>query len=197
MHTICRYRRTGRHFIDSGPAAELIRMKIHVNLAAREVQFMWHVLPGAFQLLTSRVLERAKSRIASIRGSYSCPRSTTLSGQRKAIQKPVYIMPTKWQHLRPTSCHDTGAFWDHVRKYVMGRKFQVTPKDDVILSHCRWLTLQVSHFASHISSDRAIHLRKGGSNNHFKGTVGNKKDSHQYHAGNQFTMCLQSNLSVV
>ena len=73
-------------------------------------------------------------------GWYSCLCSTTMNGQRKAIQKLVCTMPKMWQHLRPNCSMDTGASWSPRQKYVVERKFQRTSIKKRCCSHCTWLT---------------------------------------------------------
>ena len=75
-----------------------------------------------------------------MRESYSCLCSTTLSGQRKAIQKFVCIMLKKWQRLRPNSSQDTGASWGPRQKIRDGTKNPTNLQDSWILSHYWWLT---------------------------------------------------------
>ena len=76
----------------------------NLNLAAREVQFIWH-------MHIQRCVNRQTPESFDEGGSSSCLCSTTLDGQRKARQKLVCTMPQKWQHLRPISSQDTGASW--------------------------------------------------------------------------------------
>ena len=65
-------------------------------------------------------------------GSYSCPCSTTLNGQRKAAQKLGC--------MRPNSSQDTGASWSPRQKVRGGTEIPTSLKDNVILPHCRWVT---------------------------------------------------------
>ena len=114
-----------------------------LSLAAREVQFIWHVLPGASFLDIKKHIQRyltGKIQNPLLGGSYSCLCSTTLDRQRKAIEKLVGTMPKKWQHWRPTSSQYTGASWSPRPKISGGTHIPPNLKDNGILSHCRWLT---------------------------------------------------------
>ena len=66
------------------------------NLAAREVQFIWHELPGASAIGIKRHIQdysNGHNPEYLMKGSSSCLCSTTLNGQK---QYRTMIMPKKW-----------------------------------------------------------------------------------------------------
>ena len=124
--------RWSRIMLLSDPAAELIRMKVHVsdsilcvgvsnpnpsnNWATKWQPEKCDSFGTYLQLLrpfkSRSILKKTwtcKLQNLLMRESFSYLCSTTLNGQWKAIQKPVCPTPSKWQHLRPNSSQDTGA----------------------------------------------------------------------------------------
>ena len=112
-----------------------------LNLATREVQFIWHILPGASTLDIEKHIQRYLNgqnpesfdeRILS----YSCLCSSTLNGQRKAIQKLVCTMPKRWQHLRPNSSQDTSVSWSPRQKMRGGTQNPTNFKENENILKC-------------------------------------------------------------
>ena len=132
----------------------------NLNLAARALTFIWHVLPVA-STRQSRILFGItwmdKNPEYSDEKSFSCPRSTTLNGQKKATPKLVCMMTKKWQHLRPNSSQDTGVSWSPRQKKRGGTQM---PTNSPRIMGCGRIAdgwhIQVSHSPPNISCDRAI-----------------------------------------
>ena len=111
------------------------------NLAAREVQFIWHVHPGASgiqNLSADRIIIQINS--IAMKGSYSCPCSTTFNGQTKAIQIPGCTMRKKWQNLRPRPSQDTGSSWGLRQNIRGGTENPTSLRENEISSQCRCIT---------------------------------------------------------
>ena len=145
--------------------AKLVRMKVHVfsgatqfedvwnehgcatklNSAAREVQFMCHVPPGASALnikkhiqtnLKGRNPESYEDWITCM--SMSNDLEWTKQGKTETC---LHNARKKWQHLRhhSNSNQDTGAgaSWGPRQTIRCGTEY---PTDNGTLSNCRWLT---------------------------------------------------------
>ena len=85
----------------------------------------------------------AKLQNSLMKGSCSCRCSTTLGGQREAIQKSVCTTPKTWQHVQPNPNQDTGASNGPRQKIRGGTPIPTNLKENMILSHCRSLTYLV------------------------------------------------------
>ena len=127
-----------------------------LNLTAREVPFMWHLVPGASNLdIKKRVqtyLNGRKAdfffedRIIFMPMCNDTDREKERSGEGKATQRFVCTVPLMRPHLRHNSGNGHWCIWAPAsEKHVLEREFQE------LLSHCRWLkypsvTLRVPYF---------------------------------------------------
>ena len=119
------------------------------NLAAREVQFIWHVLPGASAIDIKRNFQKYLNGQNPESLHERINTENCLHTSKEVAAFATQFKPGHW------------CFLARVRKYVVERKFQRTSR---ILRCCRiadgW-HIQVSHFPPDISSDRAIIDRLG------------------------------------
>ena len=63
----------------------------------------------------------------------------TWAWQMTATRRSVGTMPEKWKHVRHGKSQDTGAFSRRRHKTRGVTEIPPNSKDNVILSHCRWL----------------------------------------------------------
>ena len=142
-------------------------------------------------LMTSRGMFRntwtGKLRKPLMRGCKICLRSTTLNGQRKAMQKLCLHNANE-----VAACHGALSVPRQIRG---GTEIPTKLRENSISSHRKWLTFSsVALYHPTFSSDRAIslgQLRKGGRHYPFQRTVDNKKIL------KQSSLYLQSNVPVV
>ena len=138
---------------------------------AREVRFIWHVLPRASTIPFKRhIQEDLKGQTPeSFDEVILCMSlSNDINGQRKAIQKLVCTMSKKWQRQARTLVLPG-------QKIRGGTEIPTNFKEHVILSLCEWLTyssvILPTRFFQRQSHHRLVKERRKPL--HFQGTFDN------------------------
>ena len=117
-----------------------------INLAAREVQFIRHVLPGA----STTQIKRHTHEYLNGQTPESVDERTIFMSMFNDIEwTPVCTMPKKWKHLRPNPSQDV-ASWSPRQKIRGGTDVPTNLKENQNI-----VALQ-SILPTDISSDRAI-----------------------------------------
>ena len=143
-----------------------------INLAAREVQFIRHVLPGA----STTQIKRHTHEYLNGQTPESVDERTIFMSMFNDIEwKPVCTMPKKWKHLRPNSSQDV-ASWSPRQKIRGGTDVPTNLKENQILSHYRAYFPPIFPATEPLSNGQ---LRKRGRTHRFQGTFEKQEDSHR------------------
>ena len=180
----------------------------NLNMAARKVQFLWHVFPGASTLDIKKHIQiflngqdpesldewiTFMSMFNDIEWTKKGNTETCLHNAKEAAAFATQLIQARTPLVLP------GA---RVSKKIRGgTEMPTNHKENEIVSHCRWLpyssvTLHIQYVQrqSHFSLGQ---LRDGGINNHFHGTRDNKNILTKTILAKQLTVYSQSNLPVV
>ena len=155
------------------------------NLAAREVQFVWHVSPGASALDIKKNIQK------DLNGQN--PQNPLWWEDHVHVCVKRHWMDDKNKKYRNlmAQCQRSGSICDPIEArpmvlpvarvaiFVMERKFQRTSKETrYCLSHCRRLTYSSVMLPIFPATERLSlgHLRKRRRNYHFQGALENKQN---------------------
>ena len=159
-------------------------MDLSKSLAAREVQFTGHVLPGASSVDIKGHIQRY---LNGENPEYSDKRITFIS--KGAPTKSVCFI-TKKQHLRNNKPGHWCAPWSPPQKIRGGLEIPMNLRENEKASHCTWLTLS-SVILPNRNFQRQSHYHLDSLEKEEKFQVSmyvRQKASHQRHIGKQFTL---------
>ena len=168
-------------------------------MSAREVQFIWHLYPGAHTIDKQHVrtyLNRLNRE--SFEDSITLSTFNNMDWTINTIQRSVCTTPQKWQHLRRNASQNTGASWSLPSEKTWWNGNRNKPKDNGTMqigSH-----LHLSYFPPDIFSDSTIvawTIWKRKIKLPVPMHIWEQEDFHQHHIGRQLAVCLQLYFPVV
>ena len=165
-------------------------------LAAREVRFIWCVLPGDSTIQFNRHFQEHfngqtpdsfyeniifMSMFNDIEWTKNDNADICLRSAKEVVTFAAHFKPRRWCFLEFASIRG-------------GTTFQFF-KEHEILSHCKWLTYSSLILLTRYFQRKRNQLRNSGSKR-FPRYIRQQEDSHQDHVGKQFIVYCQSTLSI-